>query len=81
MFRLFYSVESLGDGSAMPHFHLTQANADKAADGYYQGFGSDSVGSVEFAIEDGKLLFRHTGQVWHEVPSQLVRARKPNVQS
>lgn len=56
MFKLHYHVNNGGDGSANVRFHETQQQAEAADANQSEGWGESSAGSVELAIQDGKIV-------------------------
>lgn len=63
-FKLYYSVDNCGDGSAYPRFFLTEKEADDHQESLEEGWGESCTGSITLTIVDDNVCFKDL--VWDE---------------
>lgn len=56
MFKLHYHVQNCGDGSVNVCLHNSKKDAEAADEGQYDRWGESSAGTVQLAIQDGKIV-------------------------
>ena len=63
-YRIYYSIQNNGDGSASTIFFEDSDDADKHQENLHEGWGEDCTGHIEFTIDKGEVSFR--GAKWNE---------------